>query len=86
MKIRAIKHTKCGDTIYSRAGHDFKACSCPPDQYVYIDGGQNNDYYRIGGNPSEIIDVELDLDVTLKELYDDWNKSIDKYGLIKEKK
>jgi len=86
MKIRAIKHTKCGDTIYSRAGHDFQTCSCPPDEYIFIDGGQNNPYFRVGGNPSEIEHVDLELDLSLSQLYDDWNKRIDKYGIIKGKK
>jgi len=29
--------------------------------------------------------IELDLDITEKELHNDYNKGIDKYGLIKTK-
>lgn len=80
MKIKAIQCLACGDVIFSRARHDFHHCSCGE---IFIDGGF--DYMRIGYHnlnqpPKEI---ELDLDMTEKELFDDWNYRRDKYGIIK---
>ncbi len=86
MKITAIKHKVCGDIIYSRANHDFKTCSCPLDKYIAIDGGQGNKYYRVIGNPDEVIEADFELDVTKQELYDDWNSRADKYEIIRGKK
>lgn len=79
MKVTAIKCPKCDDTVYSRARHDMRFCRCGA---VSIDGGQDG-YIRISGT-SEII--KIDVDVTKAQLYQDWNKRIDKHGLIKSKK
>lgn len=82
MKISATKCPTCGDIIFSRARHDFRSCSC---EEIYIDGGF--DYTRVGyhnlDQPPE--HIELDLDITKKELYDDYNYRVDKYGIIKTK-
>ena len=79
MKVNAIICLKCGDTVYSRANHDCRWCSC---RSCYIDGGQENPCYRIGGNPGEIQGVHIEVDATIKELYDDWNTRKDKYGRV----
>ena len=42
MKVQAIVCPKCGDTLFSRARHDFRYCSCGE---VAVDGGF--DYVRI---------------------------------------
>lgn len=82
MKINAIKCPTCGDIIFSRAQHDFHHCSCGE---IFIDGGFS--YVRIGyhdlDHPPE--QIEIDLDVTKKELFDDYNYRRDKYGTIKSK-
>jgi ribosomal protein L37AE/L43A len=79
MKVIAIKCPNCKDTIFSRATHDFMLCSCG---HCHIDGGFN--YTKIGGkNISK--PFELEVNASKKELYDDWNKGINKFGLIKEK-
>ena len=79
MKVYTVKCPKCGDRIYSRARHDFRYCSC---NYLFVDGGF--EYTRIGAESLDNIDAkEIDIDVTEKELYDDWNKNINKYGIIK---
>lgn len=81
MTIAAIQCPECKDAIFSRAQHDFHYCSCG---YCFIDGGF--DYIRYGAKDlSTIIHVDLDLPVTKEELYDDWNKSENKYGIIKQK-
>jgi len=78
MKVRAIKCKKCGDTVFSRARHDFHWCSC---ESIFIDGGF--DYMRFGGEPENIEQVDIEIDATMGELYNDWNKNIDKFGIVK---
>lgn len=79
MQINAIKCKKCNDIIYSRCRHDFHWCSC---RNVAIDGGF--DYMKINfKEPDSYESIQLDLNVTKTDLYNDWNKSKNKYGLIK---
>jgi len=78
MKVRAIKCKKCGDTIFSRARHDMHWCTC---KSIFIDGGF--DYVRCGGEPENIESVEIEVDATKKDLYDDWNTFESKFGIIK---
>lgn len=69
----------CKDIIYSRANHDFRYCSCGE---IFIDGGL--EYVRVGGKDLGTIEMgTLEIDATPKELYDDWNYSKDKYGVVK---
>ena len=79
MLVIAIRCPKCKDAVYSRAGHDYRSCTCGS---VAIDGGFSG-YTRITGfiEGGKTIDVEVK--ATQRELYDDWNKRIDKFGLIK---
>ncbi len=79
IKVNAIECSNCHDVIYSRAVHDFHYCSC---EETFIDGGF--DYIRYGGN---IVGrpFQIDVNATKRELYDDWNKRDDKFGLIKPK-
>ena len=80
--VNAIKCPNCGDTIYSRAHHDMRWCTC---KETAIDGGF--DYLKIcAKDVANIKSFKLDVDADKKTLYDDWNKRKDKYGLIKEKK
>lgn len=64
----------CGDTVYSRTRHDFRRCSCGD---VAIDGGF--EYTRFIGDG---VPGVLEIPYTKKELYDDWNKRCEGYGLI----
>lgn len=80
MKVSAIQCQKCKDIIYSRAHHDFHWCSC---HSVAIDGGF--DYVKICGNREDFESVNYEVKATKKELYDDWNKMKDKYGVVKTK-
>lgn len=82
MTITGIKCDNCGDIIYSRARHDFRWCSC---ESCAIDGGQR-DYIKVCGNTDEYKFIDIEVDVTLQELYNDWSKSIDKYGKVKHEK
>lgn len=82
MKIHAYQCSECKDTVFSRARHDFRYCSC---ENLFCDGGQE-DYFRVGAtkNYHLIKHIELELEITKEELYKDWNKAEDKYGIIKE--
>jgi hypothetical protein len=78
MKVFAVVCKICGDTIFSRARHDFRKCSCGK---TFVDGGF--DYIRYGGEAEEKF-VELEIDASRRDLYQDWGNCIDKYGLIKK--
>ena len=77
--VKAIKCPECNCTIFSRARHDMRSCLCGK---VSIDGGF--DYVKLnfpnGKAIPEIFDLEIDQ--TPMELFEDWNRSEDKYGLI----
>ena len=93
--INAIKCEKCGNTIYSRANHDFTYCPC---RAIYVDAGNQSiskedsnkicGVGRVGGNPKEYTFCEISLGEfkTVKEasqiLYNDWNTHSNKYGLV----
>jgi hypothetical protein len=78
MNVNAIKCPSCQDVIYSRARHDMRACSCGD---VAIDGGF--DYVKVCFKDNVPERLQLNLSVSKKELYEDWNSNEDKYGLIK---
>lgn len=80
MKITAVKCKLCGDTIYSRARHDFHRCSCGK---VAIDGGQ--DYTAVTGEPANYDNLEIDVKTTIKKMYNDWDTQANKLGVIKSK-
>ena len=79
-KVTAIKCPKCGDIIFSRALHDFHSCSC---NTISIDGGFA--YTRIlfsTGIKKSPEPFDLEVEQTPMELYEDWNFSKDKFGVI----
>lgn len=78
-RVSCIKCEKCGDTIYSRAHHDYHSCSCGN---LSIDGGF--EYVSIGWKSGEIPPEVFHkyIQATRQELYDDWNFRKDKFGKI----
>ena len=80
MKVNAIQCNSCKDIIYSRTRHDYHWCSC---KSCAIDGGF--DYVKIIGDGNSFKSIEIEIDKTKQELYEDWNKSINKCGIIKER-
>jgi hypothetical protein len=79
--VYALRCSKCGDVIFSRARHDFNSCTCTS---LSIDGGL--DYTKVAFDPKfiagidSLVRLELRLPVSVSDLYQDWNKSIDKWG------
>ena len=85
MKVNALKCPICEDTVYSRATHDFRRCSCGA---IAVDGGF--DYMKICWDNKRIPilppSIKIDVKASKQKLYDDWNHRVDKYGIIKSKK
>jgi hypothetical protein len=79
LTVHGLECLKCGDRIYSRARHDFRSCECGD---IFVDGGF--DYMRGGYKDKPPIDVEIDVDATIKELYDDWNLGRNLFGRVPE--
>lgn len=76
MKVSAIVCLTCKYTVFSRARHDFRRCQCGE---CFIDGGR--DYTKVGGKILPMF-TEIEVDATQEELYQDWNESTDKHGLL----
>lgn len=78
--VQAITCPRCKDTIFSRARHDFRTCSC---RGVHIDGGFA--HLKMGWDPEIGPPPEpkpLEVAASRRLLYDDWNSRADKWGLI----
>jgi len=80
MKVNAIECLNCGDTIFSRVRHDMRYCSCGE---VAIDGGFN--YVKMSAkDPGNCIVKKISIGQSRKELAQDYNSGLNKYGLIKK--
>jgi hypothetical protein len=77
-KVTAIICPNCKDKIYSRARHDFRSCTCGD---TCVDGGF--DYLRTCFKTVPPERIELEVYATKNELYDDWNRGTNKFGIIK---
>jgi hypothetical protein len=78
MKIIAHKCLTCKDILYSRAIHDFRTCECGKTS---VDGGF--DYTRLVFKKEKPESIEVNVNATKGQLYDDWNNESNKYGIIK---
>jgi hypothetical protein len=82
MKIHAIYCNHCKNTIYSRARHDMRSCTC---KTVAVDGGF--DYSKISfKEDGDFQRITIEVDTTKDQLFEDWNTNVNKFGLIKENK
>lgn len=84
MFLNAIKCPHCGDTVYSRVREDLRYCSC---KYVWISGGTvcTRRGYTVGNPKERFISVQVQVDTNFTDLFTDWNRGIDRLGIIKEK-
>ena len=90
-KVIGIKCIFCNSIIYSRAHHDYRKCSCGNcsiDGGLRIDGHPTHGYQRISGAyTEEIIKYDFASINDLKQaMFNDWNKSLNNYGLILDNK
>jgi len=81
-KVLAVKCPECNYTIFSRARHDFRTCACKGDKGIFVDGGL--EYTRIGFYKEAPEKLELEIDATPQELYQDWNQRTNKYGRFRK--
>ena len=79
LTVNAIECLNCGDKIFSRTGQDFRQCDC---KNVSVEGGLKHFKYNISPLADFAI-KKIKVDLTINELYDDWNSMNDRYGLIK---
>ncbi len=80
MLVTAIQCSNCKDIIYSRAHHDMNYCKCG---MVAIDGGR--EYNKVSFKCKYKL-KRIRIPYTAEELYDDWNKEIDKLGHVIRKR
>lgn len=82
-KVTAVTCPKCGDTIYSRAPHDHRYCSC---HHTFVDGGMTG-FSRFGSKDIENIKTSpIQIPFTKDELYKDWCSGEDKLGIVRDEK
>lgn len=80
MKIKAYRCPRCNALVYSRARHDMRWCPC---EYLAVDGGFDYSKISFGPGSSGIpASEDLELPVTRRQLYQDWNRGLDVYGII----
>lgn len=83
IKVKVCRCPACGDDIYSRAQHDFRACTCGA---IFVDGGFEPYAPRYGfleevnGRSISINELEVEADEAV--LYEDWNRGTDRFGKI----
>lgn len=82
LKLDARQCPNCQDVIFSRANHDFRSCSCGD---ISVDGGFSSYGGRVLWKDKLPEHKIVEVTQTQKELYEDWNYHIDKYGIIKGK-
>ncbi len=81
-KVDAILCFSCLDTVYSRARHDFRSCSCGN---VSIDGGF--DYTKISWRPGSLFEqFNVEVIASKQQLWNDWSTGADIYGVIPNSK
>ena len=80
VEVNALECGLCHCTIYSRARHDYRFCHCGE---IGIDGGF--DYLKGSYKTTPGTSLTLTVPASRRELYNDWNHSTDKFGLIPPK-
>ena len=83
-KIPATVCPNCMCALYSRAEHDYISCFCGG---ISVDGGYSNRYGRRSWDPdkvdpTKIFGMVLEVEATPFEIFNDWNKRIDKLGRV----
>jgi len=77
-RVVATTCNGCKQELFSRARHDFRSCKCGKTS---VDGGY--DYNKVGFDPNVgFTQRHRYVKATRQELYDDWNKRTDKFGIL----
>jgi hypothetical protein len=79
MKVHGIICPHCKCFIFSRAVHDFRECACGK---CAIDGGQELEYTRVIFDNVVPKEKVVELPVSKQDLYNDWNKGKDLFGIM----
>ena len=90
MKIQAVRCFNCNTVVYSRCKKDIRACNCfnldrnKRGHWIAIRGG-TQDPRILSENRAcfERLEIEVE-NVSLGDLYRDWNYDVNNYGIIKE--
>lgn len=91
MEVIGVYCYHCKAFTYSRSRHDMTSCICEnKSNRICIDGGQF-DYVKINCSSNskyKVIRVDLNkvcnIEITEKEMLNDWNQNENKLGLIKD--
>jgi len=70
---------KCSSLVFSRTRHDYRPCPCGD---IAVDGGF--EYNRVTYKHASPKHTIYEIDVSKRELYDDWNRRFDRYGVVLE--
>lgn len=81
MKVATATCPECNDEMYSRARHDFRYCSC---KNMFVDGGPGLERVGTIRGFDKVKTGSVEIDATEKELYDDWNLSLDRFGKFRQ--
>lgn len=76
-RIQTVTCPSCGEEIYSRARHDYRACKCGA---ITVDGGF--DYLKYSWADVKPVVRTRYIAVSQVHLYRDWNNRLNKYGVI----
>jgi len=79
MRIKAIQCEFCKNIVYSRTQEDSRQCDCGG---VGAAGGQEYTKFHTAPNIKGK-KVNLNIDITFLELYNDWRDMVDSYGIIR---
>jgi hypothetical protein len=80
--VKAVCCEECNTTVYSRTMEDMRECECGR---VVVYGGFKNFKYEIRDDKAKFKKLNVDLNATPDDLYRDYEKMEDKFGLIKRK-
>jgi len=77
--INAVDCRECDTIVFSRTEGDVRSCDCGR---IVVSGGQHYFKYDVYTNPQYEI-KKMHIEVTLEDLYDDWDTMKDEYGIIR---
>ena len=77
MIVNAYLCPRCDSLVFSRARHDYRRCPCGD---IAVDGG--TDYTRLTYKHSRPKQISYEVNLSIDELYNDWNHRDENYGLV----